>query len=121
MSSVQLEGLNLRIDNLEKREEEGFVTMVEMLSTVTFFGGIKKNNCEYAKDGQCSVFYLKDEAKGKIPIATDCRISECDKKAKHCHLEISNITCNFCPRWNNKNNIVSNQKSPRRKKKRQKR
>lgn len=121
MSSIQLEELNTRINSLERREKERFVTMVEILSTVAFFGGMKKKDCGYAKDGQCNLFYLKDEAKNKIPIITDCRISECHKKIKHCHLEISNITCNFCPKWNNKNDIVTNQKSSRRKNKRQKR
>ncbi len=110
MNSVQPEELGTRLENLEKREKESFVTMVEMLSTVTFFGGIKKTNCEYAKDGQCRLFYLKNEAKNKIPIATDCRIADCDKKTKHCHLEISNVTCNFCPQWNNNNKIITNQK-----------
>ena len=95
-----MEELFTRIDNLEKRDKEEIVTLVEILANVTFFGGLKKDNCEYAKKGQCSLFYLQNSARDKIPLATECRVPECGENNDHCHLEISSITCTFCPQWN---------------------
>jgi len=54
-------------------------------------------NCKYAKDEQCALFFLKSDAKKKIPIATDCRIRGCEGELGHCHLELSKITCALCP------------------------
>jgi len=75
--------------------------LLEIMSSATFFGNIKKTNCEYVKEGQCSFFFLKKEAKNKLPIATDCRITDCKDIPGHCHLELSNVTCTFCPVWRN--------------------
>ena len=120
LDSTQMEDLLTRIDNIEKRDKQEIVALVEILSNVTFFGGIKKTNCEHAKNGQCSLFHLQKNARNKIPIATECRISECNADHDHCHLEISNITCTFCPQWNN-NQIEKSikQNLPRSKNKRQ--
>ena len=101
-----MEEVLARIDNLEKREEQEFLTLLEILANVTFFGGIKKTNCEYAKDGQCSLFYLQSDAKNKIPVATECRIPGCEAPYTHCHIEISNVTCTFCPQLNNGQHVV---------------
>jgi hypothetical protein len=118
---IQLEELYSRIENIEKRDVQEFLTLLEIMSNVTFFGGIKKTNCEYAKNGQCSLFYLQSDAKNKIPVATDCRIPECGANPDHCHLETSNVTCTFCPQWTNSQVIVkpNKQNSPWRKNKRQ--
>ena len=88
-----------RINNLEKRDNEEFLALLEIMSNITFFGGIKKTNCEYAKMEQCSLFHLQNESKSKIPLATECRIPDCDSPHNHCHVEISNVTCAFCPHW----------------------
>jgi len=101
LDSAQIEELYTRIDNLEKRDKEEIVTIVEILANVNFFGGLKKANCEYAKKGQCSLFYLQINARDKIPLATECRVPDCGEDHNHRHLEISSITCTFCPRWNN--------------------
>lgn len=117
MGTVEMEELLTRIDNIEKRDKQEFVTLLEIMSHVTFFGGIKKTNCEYAKNGQCSLFYLQTNARNKIPMATECRIPGCDANHGHCHLEISNITCTFCPQWSSLQvNHSTNQNLPRRKK-----
>jgi hypothetical protein len=92
-----LEEFEKRLSKLEKHGFEDTLTLVEILSNITFFGGSKMENCKYAREGQCGFFFLGSDAKKKIPIATDCRIRECDGKPDHCHLGLSNVTCAFCP------------------------
>ncbi len=100
MNPIQLEEeLKARIERLEKRDVEKLLTMLEVMSNITFFGEIKKGNCEYAKNGQCGLFYIQNNASKKIPIATRCRIAECDLAYDHCHLEANNVTCTLCPQW----------------------
>jgi len=91
-----LEELNKRIEKLEKQKDQEVLALVEILSSATFFGDLKKITCQYAKDGQCDFFVLKNNAKNRIPIATDCRIRDCQVSSKHSHIELSNITCTFC-------------------------
>jgi len=97
----ELEELNKRIDKLEKQNSEEVLTLVEILSSATFFGQIKKASCEYAKNGQCSYFTIRSEEKNKIPIVTDCRIKDCENSDSHCHIEASNITCTLCQNIHN--------------------
>jgi len=92
-----LEELEKRLDKLEKREFEDTLTLVEILSNIAFFSSLKMKKCRYATDGQCELFFLRREAKKKIPIATDCRIRGCEGEPSHCHLELSKITCALCP------------------------
>jgi len=118
---MQLEELSNRVNKLEERDIQDLLTLLEIMSNVTFFGGIKKTSCEHAKEGQCSLFYLKKDASDKIPIATDCKIKGCTDSTNHRHLEISTVACTFCPQWHTAQNTTkpSNQEFPRRKKKRQ--
>jgi hypothetical protein len=90
------EELNSRLSRLEKQNDEEVLTLVEILSNATFFGEIKKANCKYVKNGQCSFFVLRTEAKNKIPTVKDCRIKDCKEPFLHCHLELTNITCSLC-------------------------
>jgi len=94
----RLEEFEKRLKKLEKHGFEDTLTLVEILSSINFFGGLKMEKCKYAKEGQCELFFLKSDAKKKIPIATDCRIRDCKGEPGHCHLELSNVTCAFCPR-----------------------
>lgn len=91
-----IESLTNRLDKLEKQKNQEILALVEILSNATFFGDLKKVRCQYARDGQCSYFILKTNAKSKIPIVTDCKIEKCNVPSKHCHIELSNITCTFC-------------------------
>jgi len=93
----RLEELEKRLKKLENHGFEDTLTLVEILSNVTFFGGLKMEKCKYAKEGQCGFFFLGSDAKKKIPIATDCRIRYCEGEPGHCHLELANVTCAFCP------------------------
>ena len=113
---TQLEELNERVNKLEKQKNQEILTIVEILSNATFFGEIKKANCEYTKNGQCSFFILKNEAKDKIPIATDCRIMHCKESFLHCHLELSNVTCALCQISDNGPIIGSSQRISKRSK-----
>jgi len=88
--------LRRRVDNIEKQNYQEVLTLVEILSNVSFFGEIKNSNCEYAKDDQCSFFILHSEEKNKIPIVAECRIKECNEPSFHCHIEISSISCALC-------------------------
>jgi hypothetical protein len=101
LDSKHLKDIDIRLKKLERQSAQDVMLLLEMMSSATFFGNIKKTNCEYAKEGQCSFFFLKKEAKNKLPIATDCRISDCKDIPGHCHLELSNVTCTFCPVWRN--------------------
>jgi hypothetical protein len=93
---TELEALSKRIDKIEKQKADEVLTLVEILSNAAFFGEIKKAGCEYAKEGQCSFFILVGEVKDKIPIFSDCRVSQCSETSLHFHLELSNITCALC-------------------------
>jgi hypothetical protein len=92
----ELEELTKRLDKLEKQKNQEILALVEILSNATFFGDLKKIHCQYAKDGQCSYFVLETNSKSKMPIVTDCKIEDCQVPSKHCHIELSNITCTFC-------------------------
>jgi len=118
---MQLEELNNRVDKLEKRDIQDLLTLLEIMSNATFFGGMKKTSCEHAKEGQCSLFYLKKGSTNKIPLATDCRINGCSDSTEHCHLETSAVACTFCPQWHTAQHTTKphNQESSRRKNKRQ--
>lgn len=91
-----LEEFDKRLKKLEKRVFEDTITLVEILGNIAFFGGIKMEKCQYSMEGQCGLFYVRNNDKKKIPIATDCRISDCEGEPSHCHLELSNVTCAFC-------------------------
>jgi len=93
----QLEEFEKRLKLLEEHGIEDSLTLVEILSNITFFGGLKMDKCKYARDGQCGRFFLKLDAAKKIPIATKCRIKGCTGELDHCHLELSNVSCAFCP------------------------
>lgn len=87
-----------RLKKLEKHGFEDTLTLVEILSNITFFGNLKMETCKHAKVGQCGLYFLKSDSK-KIPIATSCKIRDCKGEQDHYHLELSNITCTFCPEW----------------------
>jgi hypothetical protein len=93
---IGLEELDRRVDKIEKQKQQEILTLVEILSNATFFGEMKKANCEYAKNGQCGYFVLTNEEKNRIPIIEECRIEKCKEKKDHGHIEISNITCSLC-------------------------
>ena len=93
----QCEELEKRLNILEKHGIEDSLTLLEILSNITFFGNLKKEKCKYAEDGQCGRYFLKLEAKKRIPIATNCRIKGCNSESEHCHLELSNVSCAICP------------------------
>lgn len=93
----RLDELEKRIEKLEKHMFEDTLTLLEMLSSTAFFGSLKMEKCEYATNGQCALFILQTSAKRKIPVASACRISDCECETSHCHLELSNVTCAFCP------------------------
>jgi len=93
----QLEEVEKRLKLLEKHGIEDSLTLLEILSNITFFGNLKMEKCKYARDGQCGRFFLKLDAAKKIPIATKCRIKGCNRELDHCHLELSNVSCALCP------------------------
>jgi hypothetical protein len=93
---IRLEELDKRIEKIEQQNNLEILTMVEILSTATFFGKMKKASCKRAINGQCSYFIINIQEKNKIPIITQCRIDGCKEQTAHCHLETSNITCSLC-------------------------
>jgi hypothetical protein len=98
--TTEIKQFQKRLDEIERQKNEEVLTLVEILANISFFGETKKAQCKHAKNGQCSFFFLLNEAKGKIPVATNCRIKECKEPASiHCHLELSNITCSFCENY----------------------
>ncbi len=99
MDNDEVNQLKARIDKLEHQGFDEFLTLVEIMSNATFFGDMKRTTCEHAKQGQCTFFTLEKTAREKIPIATRCRIKNCPDQNEHYHIEISNITCTLCPKW----------------------
>ena len=93
---TELEELQKRVDRIEKQKNQEVLSLVEILSNATFFGETKKANCTFSKNGQCGFFILKSDVKNKIPIASECRIQNCEESRIHCHIELSNITCALC-------------------------
>jgi hypothetical protein len=94
--AIRLEELHRRIENVEKQKDAEILTLVEILSNLSFFGEMKQKKCSYSKNGQCSYYSLKKTVKKKIPIISDCRIDNCKAVKPHCHIELSNITCSIC-------------------------
>jgi hypothetical protein len=94
--SLKLKNYEKRLLKLEKHAFEEFLFLVEFASTINFFGGLKTKSCQYAKNGQCNLFILKDASKDKMPLSTECRISKCKEELNHFHLELSEMTCIFC-------------------------
>jgi hypothetical protein len=99
---TNIQELHNRVDRIEEQKNQELLTLVEILSNVTFFGGLKKANCDHAKQGQCSFFTIGNAAEKSIPIVSECRIKDCNDKPLHYHIEISNITCSLCPNIGNK-------------------
>jgi len=91
----ELDELKKRLTSLEKRNEEEMLILVEFLSNISFFGQLKKEKCENAKNNQCAYFLVPKEEKNKLPIIVECAINDC-KSSLHYHLETSNITCCLC-------------------------
>ena len=89
--------LDKRLKLLEKRGIQDSLTILEILSNITFFGKLKMEKCEHAKNQQCGLFFLKSETTTRIPIATKCKIKECNDGLDHSHIELSNVSCAFCP------------------------
>ena len=110
---TEIDELHRRVDKIERQKYEEALALVEILSNATFFGEIKKSNCEYAKDGQCGFFVLECEDSGKIPIINQCRIEECQEPYLHCHIEISNISCTLCQRIHNEPEIKASKLAPK--------
>lgn len=93
----RLEKIEKRLKKLEIQEFQDTLTLVEMLSNISFFGNLKKKNCKFAKQEQCSFFLVKGNLKKTIPLATECKIHSCEEKSSHCHIELCNATCAICP------------------------
>jgi hypothetical protein len=43
--------LQERVERIEAQEKEHALTLIEILSSAAFFGGLKQANCPYARDG----------------------------------------------------------------------
>lgn len=93
----QLKDLQTKTKTLENHVTENSLTLLEILSNITFFGNLKMERCKFAKNGQCERYFLTPDAANKIPIATKCRIKGCTMKSDHFHIELSNLGCALCP------------------------
>lgn len=81
---------------MEYNNDQEILTLVEILANANFFGQMKKALCKHAKNGQCGLFVIDSKTENKLPFATACRIMDCNEKSKHCHIELSGITCGLC-------------------------
>jgi hypothetical protein len=93
---TKLENINQRLEKLEHSNNQEILTLVEILANANFFGEMKKALCKYAKNGQCSLFIVDSKTESKLPLATPCRINGCKEESRHCHIELSCITCSLC-------------------------
>jgi|WetSurMetagenome_2_1015567.scaffolds.fasta_scaffold784760_1 hypothetical protein len=94
--ATEFKKINQRLDALEDGSKDEVAILVEILANMNFFGELKRENCNLAKNGQCEFFMLMKPSKDKIPIANECRIDDCKEPRYHYHLEVSNVTCSFC-------------------------
>jgi hypothetical protein len=94
---IKLESITQRLEKLEQSNSQEILTLVEILANANFFGQMKKALCQYAKNGQCSLFIVDSKTKNRIPLATACRIKDCKEQSAHSHIELSSITCSLCP------------------------
>ncbi len=101
----QIDELNERFDKIEEQRKQEILTLIEILSNVTFFGEMKRENCEFSKNGQCSYFSLRKREKNRLPLISECRVEGCNQSKQHYHLEVSNITCALCQ--NNHHSAIS--------------
>ena len=99
---TNIQELHDRVDRIEDQKNQEVLTLVEILSNATFFGGLKKANCDHAKQGQCSFFTINNAVEKSIPVVSECRIKDCNDEKLHYHIELSNITCSLCPNLGNK-------------------
>jgi hypothetical protein len=100
LGTDEVAALKTRINKLELQGFDEYATLLEIMSNATFFGDIKRANCEHANQGQCTFFILKKMgSQDKIPIAAQCRVKGCTTDEDHYHLEVSNVTCALCPLW----------------------
>jgi hypothetical protein len=99
---TNIQDLHDRVDRIEDQKNQEVLTLVEILSNATFFGGLKKANCDHAKEGQCSFFTISSAAEKSIPVVSECRIKNCHDEQLHYHIELSNLTCSLCPNLGNK-------------------
>jgi hypothetical protein len=113
--TLDLEDLNKRLTKVEQQKTDEVLTIVEILANFSFFGEIKKSNCGFAKNGQCSYYFLKDESKSRLPISANCRVEECTEYSSHNHIELTNMTCALCEITKD---IISNNSDSRQKKNR---
>jgi hypothetical protein len=88
--------LQKRVERIEAQEKEQALTLIEILSSAAFFGGLKQANCPYAHDGQCSYYVVGSKVKNKLPLVAACRIKGCKQSEAHNHIEISSVTCSLC-------------------------
>jgi|WetSurMetagenome_2_1015567.scaffolds.fasta_scaffold11295_3 hypothetical protein len=91
-----IEELNKRLEKIENLKNQELISLVEILTNATFFGELKKANCEFASDGQCGFFTFMEKQKNKLPIISQCIIENCSIPSTHYHLETTNITCSLC-------------------------
>jgi hypothetical protein len=93
---TSLQELQDRLEKLEETRNDEVLTLIEILSNLSFFGEINKAQCQYFKDGQCAYFVVAKEHKNKLPTVSKCRVNGCNKLLEHYHIETSNITCSIC-------------------------
>jgi hypothetical protein len=93
---TSLQELQDRLEKLEETKNDEVLTLIEILSNLSFFGEIKKAQCRYFKDGQCAYFVVTKEHKNKLPIVSKCRVNGCKELLEHYHIETSDITCSLC-------------------------
>jgi len=96
----QVEVLKERLCKLEQQNKQEVLTLIEILSNLTFFGEIKQLNCLFAKNGQCTFYHIKKDQKNRLPVVGECRVESCKERSLHYHIELSNVTCSICQKSN---------------------
>lgn len=92
----KLKIVSRRLETLENNKDQEIISLVEILANINFFGQVKKAVCQYARDGQCSLYVVDTPLKEQIPFTASCRVRDCKEQSIHSHIEISNITCGLC-------------------------
>ncbi len=98
----EVEKLKTRLNKLEEKSLDEYTALLEIMSNATFFGNLKKESCQYSKNGQCSRYALKNGSTRTLPVVAQCRIKDCEVLPSHNHIEVSNLACSLCPHWKDK-------------------
>jgi hypothetical protein len=94
--ALEIENIHKRLEQIENHNKNEMLSIIEILSNLSFFGELKQTACEFAVNGQCSCFTIDRTTCNRIPLVSECRIKNCQESKNHYHIELSKLSCGLC-------------------------